>query len=297
MTSKDALTDDRQRLHLVLIVTVAYLSIELLGGWYANSLALMTDAVHMFTDVAALCLSLITLWIASRPSTETKTFGYLRAEILGALFNGLFLWLLVAFIWFEAAQRLSHPPPVRAVAVMLIATAGVAVNGLSAWLTFGAGAAGRRGMALRAVFVHVISDLIGCVGVLISGAITFLTGWRAADPAVSILIGGLIIYGSWGLIRDGVDILMESTPAHIDLAQLRSAMLAINGAQEIHDLHVWCLASHQFALSAHAVLSPGAHHDTVLAEMSAAIERQFKISHITVQLEVDNRREREHNHS
>lgn len=295
MNTIDASIHDRERLHLVLVITVSYLLLELVGGWFANSLALITDAVHLFTDVAAICLSLITIWIAARPSTESKTFGYLRAEILGALFNGLFLWLIVAFIWFEAAQRLRNPPPVGGLMMMLVALAGVAVNSASAWLTFRAG--DQRGMALRAVFVHVVSDLVGCVGVLIAGAVTYFTGWRAADPAASILIGGLIIAGSWGLIRDGVDILMESTPAHIDLAAVRAAMLGINGAKEVHDLHVWCLASHQFALSAHAVLKPGAHHDTVLAEMSAAIEQRFQIHHITVQLEVDNRREHEHNHS
>ncbi len=280
----------------MLAITLLYMIAELIGGWYANSLALLTDAVHLLTDVAALCLSLLTLWIASRPSTASKTYGYLRAEILGALFNGLFLWLLVAFIWFEAAQRLRHPPEVRALAVMLIAAGGIVVNGVSAWLTFRSSAEGRQGMAIRAVFLHVLSDLIGSTGVLIAGAITYSTGWLAADPAVSIFIGCLIIYSSWGLIREGVDILMESVPSHINLDEVRGELLSVNGTEEIHDLHVWCLASHQFALSAHAVVSPDAHHDTVLAEMSAAIEHRFNIRHITVQLERDNRREREDRH-
>jgi cobalt-zinc-cadmium efflux system protein len=291
-----ALTGDRKRLRVVLAITLLYMIAELIGGWYSNSLALLTDAVHLLTDVAALCLSLLTLWIASRPSTASKTYGYLRAEILGALFNGLFLWLLVAFIWFEAAQRLRHPPEVRALVVMLIAAGGIIVNGASAWLTFRSGVEGRQGMAVRAVFLHVLSDLIGSAGVLIAGSITYLTGSLAADPAVSIFIGCLIIYSSWGLIREGVDILMESVPAHINLDEVRGELLSVNGAEEIHDLHVWCLASHQIALSAHAVVSPDAHHDTVLAEMSAAIEHKFNIRHITVQLECDNRREREHRH-
>ncbi len=283
-------------MRIVLAITLLYMIAELIGGWYSNSLALLTDAVHLLTDVAALCLSLLTLWIASRPSTASKTYGYLRAEILGALFNGLFLWLLVAFIWFEAAQRLRHPPEVRAVAVMLIAAGGIIVNGASAWLTFRSGVGGHQGMAVRAVFLHVLSDLIGSAGVLIAGSITYLTGSLAADPAVSIFIGCLIIYSSWGLIREGVDILMESVPAHINLDEVRGELLSVDGAEEIHDLHVWCLASHQIALSAHAVVSPDAHHDTVLAEMSAAIEHKFNIRHITVQLECDNRREREHRH-
>jgi cobalt-zinc-cadmium efflux system protein len=257
---------------------------------------LLTDAVHMFTDIAALCLSLLTLWIAARPATSGKTYGYLRAEILGALFNGLFLWMLVAFIWFEAAERLRNPPAVRAPVMMTVALVGMIVNGFSAWLTFGVAHDGRAGMAQRAVFLHVVSDLIGCAGVLVAGGTTWVTGWRRADPSVSFLIGGLIIYGSWGLIREGVDILMESTPESIDLEQLRSELLAVPGAEEVHDLHVWCLASQQFALSAHAVLSADADHDEVLAQMAAVIEHKFKIRHITVQLERDNRKEQEPSH-
>ena len=287
---------EQQRLRVVLAITISYFATELVGGLYANSLALLTDAVHMFTDIAALCLSLLSLWIAARPATSGKTYGYLRAEILGALFNGLFLWMLVAFIWLEAAERLRNPPPVRAPVVMAVALAGMMVNSFSAWLTFGAARGGRAGMARRAVLLHVLSDLIGCAGVLVAGATTYLTGWRGADPAVSFFIGGLIIYGSWGLIREGVDILMESVPASIDLDQLRSELLAVRGAEEVHDLHVWCLASHQFALSAHAVVSADADHDKVLAEMAAVIEHKFKIRHITVQLERDNRREREQSH-
>lgn len=287
----------QHRLRVVLAITSFYLVAELVGGYYANSLALLTDAVHVFTDLIALCLSLLTLWIAARPATSGKTYGYLRAEILGALFNGLFLWMLVAFIWFEAAERLGKPPPVRAPVMMAIALAGMGVNGVSVWLTSGAEHDGRVGMAQRAVFLHVLSDLVGSFGVLMAGALTYFTGWREADPTVSILIGGLIIYGSWGLIRDGVDILMESVPASIDLEQLRSELLAVHGAEEVHDLHVWCLASHEFALSAHAVVSPDADQDEVLGAMAAVIEHKFKIRHITVQLERDNRREHEHSHA
>ena len=290
------LTLDRDRLRIVLAITILYFVAELIGGFYANSLALMTDAVHLLTDVAALILSLLTLWIASRPATAGKTYGYLRAEILGALFNGLFLWMLVAFIWFEAAGRLRNPPHVRAVPMMVVAAGGVVVNAFSAWLTSGEAQGGRVGMAQRAVFLHVLSDLVGSGGVLIAGAITYFTGWHEADPMVSFLIGGLIIYGSWGLIREGVDILMESVPANVDLDELRADLLAVRGTEEVHDLHVWCLATHQFALSAHAVIAPDAEHDRVLDAMSAMLERKFKIRHVTLQLERDNRKESEPDH-
>jgi cobalt-zinc-cadmium efflux system protein len=275
----------------VLCVTAVYCVAELVGGFIANSLALLSDAVHMLTDIATLGLALLTLWISTRPATAAKTYGYQRAEILGALLNGLFLWLLVAFIWFEAAQRLRTPEPVHGLTVMGIAAIGLAVNLFSAWLTRDRiGERARRGMAVRAVFVHVVSDLVGVTGVLIAGALVQFTGWWQADPLVSILIGALVLYGSWGLVRDGVDILMESVPADIDLDQLRNDMLAVDGTEEVHDLHVWCLTTREFALSAHAVVTADVNQDRVLSDMSRMLEHKFNIRHVTVQLERDSRR-------
>ncbi len=292
-----AATADRNRLLIVLAVTALYCAAEFIGGYYANSLALISDAVHMLTDIAALCLALLTLWISTRPASGAKTYGYLRAEILGALANGLFLWLLVIFIWFEAAERLRDPRPVEGLTVIAIATVGLGVNGFSAWMTHAAGTeAGRSGMAVRAVFVHVLSDLIGTFGVMLAGALVYFFGWRQADALISLLIGALVVYSSWGLVREGVDVLMESVPAHINLEELRLDLLAVRDTEEVHDLHVWCLASRQFALSAHAVVTREADQDRVLSEMSAMLERKFNIRHMTVQLERDNRRASEPEH-
>lgn len=287
-------SEQRWRLQVVLAITVVYFAAELVSGWLANSLALLGDAVHMLTDIAALCLNLFTLWMSSRPATAGKTYGYVRAEILGALFNGLMLWLLVAFLWFEAGQRLRSPEPVNGLPVMIIAAVGIAMNLAFAWITasppkFSAG------MALRAVTIHVVSDLIGSLGVLLAGALTYI-GWSRADSGVSFLIGCLIIYGSWGLIREGVDILMESVPAGVNLDELQKDLLGISGTRELHDLHVWCLTSRQFAFSAHAVVAQDADQDRVLSDISALLERKFKIRHMTVQLERDNRRESEPKH-
>jgi cobalt-zinc-cadmium efflux system protein len=291
-------TADRNRLLIVLAVTALYCGAEFIGGYYSNSLALISDAVHVLTDIAALCLALLTLWISTRPASGDKTYGYLRAEILGALANGVFLWLLVIFIWVEAIQRLRYPHPVAGLAVIAIATAGLGVNGFSAWITHSAGAGeeGRPGIAVRAVFVHVISDLIGTFGVMLAGGLVYVFGWSQADALVSLLIGALVLYSSWGLVREGVDILMESVPAHIDLEELRHDLLAVRDTEEVHDLHVWCLASRQFALSAHAVVAREADQDRVLSEMSAMLERKFNIKHMTVQLERDNRRASEPEH-
>jgi cobalt-zinc-cadmium efflux system protein len=288
---------DHRRLVVVLGVVSIYFLAELVGGWLTGSLALLSDAVHMLTDIAALCLGMLTLWISTRPASRAKTYGYLRAEILGALLNGLFLWLLVVFIWFEAFARLRHPQPVSGLPVMAIAIVGICVNSFSAWMTStDSNAAHSHGMAVRGVFVHVVSDLIGSIGVLASGALTYFTGWMEADPAVSILIGLLVLYSSWGLVRDGVDVLMESVPSHIDLEQMRSDLLAVSGTQEVHDLHVWCLTTRQIALSAHAVVASDADRDQVLADMCHLLQTKFDIHHLTLQLECANRREREPEH-
>lgn len=292
-----AVAEDRKRLLSVLAVTALYCAAEFVGGFYSNSLALLSDAVHVMTDIAALCVALLTLLLSMRPASGAKTYGYLRAEILGALANGLFLWLLVVFIWFEAIERLRKPEPVAGLTVVAIAVIGLGVNGFSAWMTRArALEPGRAGMAINAVFIHVVSDLIGTFGVLLAGLLVHFTGWREADSLVGLLIGALVLYSSWGLVREGVDILMESVPAHIDLEELRHDLLAVRDTEEVHDLHVWCLASRQFALSAHAVVARGADHDRVLSDMSAMLEHKFNIRHITVQLERNSRRAVEPEH-
>ncbi len=284
---------DRRQLGVVLAVTATYFFTEILGGYFTNSLALFSDALHMLTDIATLVLSLVALWVSTRPASAAKTYGYLRAEILGALSNGLLLWLLVGFIWYEAVRRLGSPQPVAGLGVMAIAAIGLAVNGFSAVTTYRAQGKHGRGLALHSVFVHTASDFTGCAGVLFAGGFEYFLGWTRADAVASLLIGALVVWGSWGLVREGVDILMEAVPAHIDLDELRGNLLAIGGTEEVHDLHVWCLTSREFALSAHAVVEPDADQDQVLSAMSALLEHKFNIRHMTVQLERDNRRHRE----
>lgn len=287
-------SSDVRRLWIVLAVTAAYFLVELLGGLYTNSLALLSDAVHMLTDVAAIVLSLFALWIASRPARAGKTYGYLRAEILGALLNGLFLWVIVGFLIFEAVHRLGAPAEIKGLPVMLIAAVGLVVNGFSAWFTR-QGVQHAHGMALRAIFVHVVSDLAGSVGVLAAGGLIYFTQWHLADPLVSMFIAVLILFGSWGLIREGVDILMEAVPAAIDLDELRASLLKVSGTEEVHDLHVWCLTAREYALSAHAVVGDQVDSDRVLSDMSEVLAR-YNIHHMTVQLERDSRRKHEPEH-
>ena len=291
----DTHRSDTSRLQVVLIVTTAYFLTELIGGFYTNSLALFSDALHLLTDLAAIGLSLLALWISSRPAQAGKTYGYLRAEILGALLNGLLLWLLVALLFFEAVRRLRSPAQVGGLGVMGIASAGLLVNSFAAWFTYQSHETAQHGMALRAVFLHVVSDLIGSIGVLIAGLLIYFAHWPLADSVVSMFIGLLILYGSWGLIKEGVDILMEAVPAHIDLDKLRDGLLAVSGTSEVHDLHVWCLTAREYALSAHAVVDEHVDSDRVLSDMSAVLEK-FNIRHMTVQLERDSRRKQEPEH-
>jgi cobalt-zinc-cadmium efflux system protein len=173
--------------------------------------------------------------------------------------------------------------------VIAVAIAGVGINAFSARMTMAANGE-PRGMALRSVFLHVCSDLIGSFGVLLAGVIVYFTKWHQADSVVSILIGVLVLWSSWGLIREGIDILMESVPRSLDVAELRNDLLLIAGTEEIHDLHVWCLTSREFAMSAHAVIAADADHDRVLADIAALLRDKFNIHHITVQLERDSRR-------
>ncbi|HEV3109353.1 MAG TPA: cation diffusion facilitator family transporter [Candidatus Binataceae bacterium] len=286
---------DARRLWIVLAVTAAYFLTELIGGIYTNSLALLSDAVHLLTDLAAILLSLFALWVAARPARAGKTYGYLRAEILGALLNGLFLWVVVAFLVFEAVRRFNNPAQVNGLPVMVIAAMGLLVNSFSAWFTHQGSEEHAHGMALRAVFLHVLSDLVGSLGVLIAGALIYFTHWHLADPLVSMFIAILIVYGSWGLIREGVDILMEAVPANINLDELRSSLLGVAGTEEVHDLHVWCLTARELALSAHAVVGDQVDSDRVLSDMSEVLAK-FNIHHMTVQLERDSRRKHEPEH-
>jgi cobalt-zinc-cadmium efflux system protein len=247
----------------------------------------------MFTDVIALGLGLFGVWIADQPATEYKTYGYHRAEILVALINGLVLWLVVLWVFWEAWQRLMAPPSVRGVGVLGVAVVGFGVNLVSAWMLSGAAS---HNLSVRGAFLHVISDLLGSVGVIAAGIVILITGWNAADAVASIIIAILILVSSFGLIREAVDVLMESVPRHIDLDELRRTLEAVPGATEVHDLHVWSLTTGHYALSAHTVVEEGVTGDHILAEMSDRLAERFDIHHVTIQLEVRNRRHAEPAH-
>lgn len=275
------------------MLTLGYMGVEIIGGWLTNSLALLSDAVHMFTDAIALGLGLFGIWIADQPATEHKTYGFHRAEILVALLNGLVLWLVVLGVFWEAWQRMLTPPAVSGSGVLVVATVGLGVNLIAAWLLSGAAS---QNLSVRGAMLHVLSDLLGSVGVIASGIVILATGWNAADAAASVIIAVLILVSSFGLIREAVDVLMEAVPRHIDLDELRRTLEGVPGATEVHDLHVWSLTTGHCALSAHAVVEEGATGDRVLEEMNDRLAERFDIRHVTIQLEVSNRRHAEPTH-
>jgi cobalt-zinc-cadmium efflux system protein len=273
---------DRHALQWALGLTALFCVVELVGGWLTNSLALLSDAVHMLTDVAALSLGLFALWVANRPPSANKTFGYHRAEILAALANGVALCLVVLFIVREAIARFSTAHRIDTTGMLVIAGIGLAVNLLCAWLL-----APRAGSSLnrRAAFLHVFADLLGSLGTVTAAVVIILTGWIAADAVASIGIGALVLFSAWGLVRESLDILMEAVPAHIDLDHLRGQMEQVAGTCRVHDLHVWTLTTGQYALAAHAVIDATADGDAILEEMRTLLARRFEIQHVTIQLE------------
>lgn len=283
----------KRALKAALALTLGYMGVEVVGGWLTNSLALVSDALHMFTDAIALGLGLFGLWIADQPATEHKTYGYHRAEILVALLNGLVLWLVVLGVFWEAWQRMLAPPLVHGSGVLAVATVGLAINLVAAWLLSGAASAN---LNVRGALLHVLSDLLGSIGVIASSIAILVTGWNAADAVASVIIAVLILVSSFGLVREAVDVLMEAVPPHIDLDELRRTLEGVPGATEVHDLHVWSLTTGHCALSAHAVVEESVTGDHVLAEMSDRLAERFDIHHVTIQLEVRNRRHAEPTH-
>jgi cobalt-zinc-cadmium efflux system protein len=270
------------RLWVVLGVTAAFMVLEALGGWLSGSLALLADAGHMLTDVVALGLSLVTAWIAQRPADDTKTYGYLRWEILAALVNGAALFMIAGWVVVEAVQRLQHPGPIRTGLFLAVAAAGLAANLVSLAMLHGS----REGsLNARGAYLHVMSDALGSVGALAAAAIIWLTGWTAADPIVSIALSLLILVGGWRLVRESTDILLDAVPRHVVLAEVQRRIEEVPGVIAVHDLHVWTVVNGVIAMSGHAVVPDLVAHPGVLEGIRTGMAA-LGIGHVTMQLEV-----------
>lgn len=278
------------RLKWALAITSIYFAAEVVGGFLTNSLALLSDAGHMFSDIAALGLCLVTSQMARRPATLQKTYGYHRMEILASLVNGLTLWLVVGIIFHAAYNRFFDPPAVHSLGLLVVASLGLVVNLVAGLILYGLH---KKSLNIHGAFLHILGDALGSIGAMSAGTIMLATGWYVADPLISILIGLLILYSSWSLVKEAVSILMQSVPRGIDLEEVRRAMEQVRGVQKVHDLHVWAVTSGIFTLSAHAVVDDGEDFHQVLNGIEETLKDRFQIEHTTIQLETEDREQRE----
>ncbi len=273
---------DARRLFFALGLTGTIAVAEVVGGFLTNSLALMSDAGHMLTDISALALSLLALWFAGKPADQKKTYGYYRMEILSALVNGVLLLGITGFILWEAWERLRAPAEVKLGPMAVVAAIGLLAN---------LGALGflhsTHSMNVRGAFLHVLGDALSSVGVLLGAGLMALTGWFIVDPLISLLISVVIVYGAVKLVRDAVDVLLEAVPAHVDMPAVKELLLKVQGVREVHDLHVWTISSGMYALSAHLVVEDPmvCNNDTILSAVKHELNDRFGIDHTTIQIE------------
>lgn len=270
------------RLKWALALTLLYMIVEAVGGWLTNSLALIADAGHMLTDVAALTLTLSAIWFAGRPATAKKTFGYYRLEILAAFVNGIALVLLSIWVIYEAYERWQTPPAINGMRLTVIAVGGLIVNIIAARLLHHGH---QHDLNMRGAWLHVMGDLLGSATAIVAGILIAAFGWLWADPLCSVLISLIIIFGSWRLIMDSVNVLLEGTPAHIDLAAVENTILQTEGVAGVHDLHVWTISSGMEALSAHIHHDESVLHTDLLGKVRERLHDAFGIDHLTIQME------------
>jgi cobalt-zinc-cadmium efflux system protein len=262
-----------------LLVVLLFALVEAGTGWWAGSLALLGDAGHMVSDASALGVALLAVWIAQRPPSARHSYGLVRAEVLAALLNGLFMLLVVIGIVVTAVERLRHPQPVEGAAVVGVAMLGLIVNVVVLFLL----SRGEQNLNVRGAILHVMGDLLGSIAALVAGAVIWFTGWTPIDPILSIFICLLILYSSLHLLHDVLHVIMEGVPQHLDLPQVGYSMAAEDGVESVHDLHIWTVSSGMVALSAHVVLKEMTQWPAVLARLDRLLHEQYGIDHSTLQ--------------
>jgi cobalt-zinc-cadmium efflux system protein len=267
-----------------LAATAAFVAIELIAGFKAHSLALLSDAGHNFTDALALLLAIFGFYLQSRPADEEKTYGYHRAGVLAAFVNAVTLLLLALFIFYESYQRLLAPPVVDAWTMLVVAALGLAVNMAIMW---GLRADKDHDLNIRAAFVHMLGDALGSVGIIIGSVAIRYTGWQRIDPVLSILIGLLIIWTAWDIVKESLNILLEGLPRGMHLNDVVAAIRGVEGVLDVHDLHVWSLGSAVHALSCHVRIDdvPASETDSILQRINSQLAARFHIHHTTIQFE------------
>jgi cobalt-zinc-cadmium efflux system protein len=272
----------RRALGIVLALTLAYTAVEVVGGVAAGSLALLADAVHMLSDNVAIAVALVAVWLAAKPTTPERTYGFKRAEVLAALANGVLLVALAIWIFVEAIMRLRDPGDPLGGWMLAIALLGLAVNVVAGFVLSGART---HSLNVEAAFRHVVADVLGSVGVAVAAIVILTTGWVEADPLVSILIALLVLASAWSILRDSTEILLESTPRDLDVDALGRRLAGAPGVVEVHDLHVWTITSGFPALSAHVLVRPGEDCHGRRRELELLLHDEFGIEHTTLQVD------------
>jgi len=266
-------------MHRSLWIAVVFMLVEVIGGWIANSLALISDAMHLFTDVGALLLGIIVARMARWPATPTMSYGYHRAEILGALVSAASLWALSGVLIYESIHRFFQPEVVDGPIVFYIATVGLLAN---LWMMKILHPAQNHSLNVRAAYLHILGDVLGSIGVIISGIILWITHWNLIDPIITILFTLTILRSSGKVIKQTIGILMESAPEGIDPGAIEKALERLPGVKEVHDLHIWSASHHKIVLSVHLIADPSLD---ALGEAHRLLEAQFGIKHMTIQVE------------
>jgi cobalt-zinc-cadmium efflux system protein len=270
-------------LQISLGVTALYIALLVVAGIRAHSLALLSEAGHNLSDLLALLLSLVAVYLEGRPPSATKTYGYRRAGVLAALVNSLSLVVVSFFIFYEAYRRIQHPEPVHAGLMIWVAAAGVVMNGAIALLLWRSG----RDVNVRSALLHEVGDTVSTAAVIVGGWAILMTGQYWIDPALSFAIGVLILWSSFGIVRETLNILLEGTPRGMSLEEVEAVVRTIAGVSDVHDLHVWSIGSENHALSAHVKIAdmPTSESDTILREINEELGKTFGIQHTTIQLE------------
>uniref|UniRef100_A0A7C2P0N6 Cation transporter n=1 Tax=candidate division WOR-3 bacterium TaxID=2052148 RepID=A0A7C2P0N6_UNCW3 len=275
--------DSKRSLEIALGITAFFFFAELVGGIVTNSLALLADAWHMLNDASTLVFAVAAAWIAERPANSKKTFGYYRTEILAAFLNGIFLWIVVVFIFYEAIQRLQTPAVVETSEMLIIAFFGLLANGLSAFVL---SKSEGESLNVKGAFLHVLADAVGSMGVISAGLIMYFTGWYYADPIISMMVSLLIFYSSFKLLQDSINVLLEGVPPGIDVNAVERKIMEQEGVKEVHDLHVWCMTPTKIcALSCHIVVKEGTNKRKLISNLISMLKQEFGIDHTTIQLE------------
>jgi cobalt-zinc-cadmium efflux system protein len=276
-------SNNKKALFLSFLLIATFMVIEVIGGILTNSLALLSDAGHMLSDAAALGLSLFAIKLGERKASESKTYGYKRFEIIAAALNGLTLIIISIYIFYEAYHRFLNPPEVLSGGMLIISTIGLLVNILAAWILM-------RGdkdenLNVRSAFLHVIGDMLGSVGAIVAALFMIFFGWGIADPIASVIVAILIIISGFRVTKDSFHILMEGTPAHLEMDKVKKALLDIPHVTEVHDMHIWSITSGMPMLSCHMVIAGDGIHDSILHHAQSILHDDFEIEHSTIQVE------------